>query len=222
VRRTEGSLLTLHDFYAGLARLLRRLITAEGYRYTGVFDVGRAGFSAVRNLPRTGPGLSGWYGRALMGDALMSVPAVALTRPGHVLGFIGDGAAALVPDIVPSLVQQMWSEGRRMHGNTSLFFLANGGHSIIRSYRETRRGAGSDDQMKVLNPLPADEVRTYGPVTVRRRRLTGVPDDLGRELVESETLNLYWVVVAHDSNGDGLSLQAAADWRHRPYGPVSR
>jgi hypothetical protein len=53
------------------------------------------------------------------------------------------------------------------------------------------RGGSDPARMKVLNPLPADEVRTYGPVTVRRRRLTGVPDDLGRELVEPETLNLY-------------------------------
>ena len=62
-------------FFRRLGAVLDQLITTHGYTYTGVYDVGRGGLSAVRNLPRTGPGFSGWYGRALMGDALQAIPA---------------------------------------------------------------------------------------------------------------------------------------------------
>ncbi|GGP90744.1 hypothetical protein GCM10010278_81350 [Streptomyces melanogenes] len=207
-------LLHLADFYGRLGSLLEQLITGRGYRYTGVFDVGRAGFSAVRNLPRTGPGFSGWYGRALMGDALMAVPALALTRPGHLLGFIGDGAAALVPDIVPVLIQQVWAEGCPLRGNISLFFFHNGGHSIIRTYREVRRRAGADAQSAILSLLPQDSEDRYGPLTVRRRTLHSPPTDLADQLQQPSVLNLYSVVVAHDNTGDGLNPSATPDWRN--------
>ncbi|WP_345204647.1 hypothetical protein [Streptomyces lavendulae] len=94
-------------FLQHLNQILEELITTAGYEYTSVIDVGRGGASAIRNLVRTGPGFSGWYGRSLMGDAISAVPALAMSRPGHVLALVGDAAWMLVPDVIPTLVQQM-------------------------------------------------------------------------------------------------------------------
>jgi 3-acetyloctanal synthase len=72
--------MSLNYFFHHLNRTIEDLITRQNYSYIGVFDVGRGGISAVRNLARVRPGFSGWYGRALMGDALMAVPAIAVTE----------------------------------------------------------------------------------------------------------------------------------------------
>lgn len=201
-------------FFHRLAAVLDDLITAHGYTYTGVFDVGRGGLSAIRNLPRTGPGFSGWYGRALMGDALMAVPALALTRQDNVLAFVGDGAAALVPDMVPTLVEHICLDGRRPAGNVSVFRLVDGGHSVIRTYREGRAGAASARQTRVLHLLDDEREQSFGPVTVSRRRLTDVDGDALRDqLTRPSTVNLYDVLLAHNNEGDGLSLLSSLGWQ---------
>ncbi|GAA3155488.1 hypothetical protein GCM10010521_49210 [Streptomyces rameus] len=206
--------MSLNYFYHRLGEVLDGLITADGYTYTGVYDVGRGGLSAVRNLPRTGPGFSGWYGRALMGDALQAVPAIALTRPGNTLAFIGDGAAALVPDILPGLIQQICFHGHRLDGNLSVFQLVDGGHSMIRTYREGRSAAGAGRQTQVLHLLPEDGEETFGPLTVARRRLDDVdPGTLRADLLRRSTLNLYSVPVTHNNEGDGLSLLSQLGWQ---------
>lgn len=107
-------------FFAKLNEVLTSLIVDHGYDYTGFYDVGRGGVSAIRNLPRTRAGFSGWYGRALMGDAFLAIPSVALSNPGNILGFIGDGAANLVPSIIPTLAQQLRYEAGRVEGNVSI------------------------------------------------------------------------------------------------------
>ncbi|MBK3570866.1 hypothetical protein [Streptomyces sp. MBT62] len=201
-------------FFHQLGELLTDLITRHHYTYTGLYDVGRGGISAVRNLPRTGPGFSGWYGRALMGDALQAVPAVALTRDDNVLAFVGDGASALVPDIVPTLVQQAVQYGRRPRGNVSVFRLIDGGHSVIRTYRETRTAVASDRQTQVLHLLQPEGTHDYGPLTVSHRHLTGVPhDELRERLLRRGTVDLYSVELAHNNEGDGMSPAGALGWQ---------
>ncbi len=201
-------------FYRRLGAVLDTLVTDRGYTYTGVFDVGRGGLSAIRNLPRTGPGFSGWYGRALMGDALQAVPAVALTRDDNVLAFIGDGAAALVPDILPSLVQELTVNGHRLAGNLSVFRLIDGGHSVIRTYREGRQAAGASRQTQVLHLLDAEWERVYGELTVSHRHLTDVDAaDLVDRLRKPSTIDLYSVPMAHNNEGDGLSLLSSLGWQ---------
>ncbi|WUH91988.1 hypothetical protein OG900_18975 [Streptomyces sp. NBC_00433] len=206
--------MSANYFFHRLAAVLDDLITRQGYTYTGVYDVGRGGLSAIRNLPRTGPGFSGWYGRALMGDALSAVPALALTREDNVLAFVGDGAAALVPDMVPTLVEHICLDGRRPARNISVFRLVDGGHSVIRTYREGRAGAAAARQTRILHLLDEEREQSFGPVTVNRRRLTGVdPDALRDQLTRPATVNLYSVLLAHNNEGDGLSLLSSLGWQ---------
>ncbi|MBA0053034.1 hypothetical protein E0L36_19790 [Streptomyces sp. AJS327] len=203
-----------NHFFHRLAEVLDDLITTTGYRYTGLYDVGRGAISAVRNLPRTGPGYSGWYGRALMGDALQAVPAVALTREDHVLAFVGDGASSLVPDILPTLVQQSALYGARPRGNLSVFRLVDGGHSVIRTYRETQGGVAADRQTRVPYLLDPDWSRSYGPLPVSHRVLEDVPaGELRERLQQRGAVHLYSVLLAHNNEGDGLSPDGELGWQ---------
>lgn len=203
-------------FFTKLNDVLTNLIVDHGYDYTGFYDVGRGGISAVRNMVRTGPGFSGWYGRALMGDALLAIPSIALSDPGNVLGFIGDGAANLVPSIVPSLAQQLRYESGRLEGNVSIFFLLNGGFSIIRSYRELQHAATADAQMSLLSPVASAWQRTWGEVTVTHERVTTVdPEHLAKRLLEPATVNLFSVYLAHDNEGDDIMPLSRKNWRMR-------
>ncbi|MFF5105966.1 hypothetical protein [Streptomyces sp. NPDC000134] len=205
-------------FFHRLNDIVEHLITSVGYTYTSVVDVGRAGASAVRNLARTGPGFSGWYGRSLMGDALSAVPAIATSRPGNVMAFVGDAAWMLVPDVIPTLVRQLCIDKVRMRGNLSLFRLINGAHSLINTWAETRRHTSPNSNTMVLTLLQEEGERRYGPVTVRHRLIRDIDDlrkaDLPARLRQPETIDVYSVVLAHDNAGDGLSLDTENDWRH--------
>jgi len=206
--------MSANYFLHRLAGVLDELITDQNYTYTGLFDVGRGGISALRNLPRTGPGFSGWYGRALMGDALQAVPAVALTRDDNVLAFVGDGASSLVPDILPALVQQSVLYRRRPARNLSVFRLVDGGHSIIRTYRETRSGATADRQTQVLHLLEPEWQRDYGGLSVTHRHIADVePDELSGQLLRRGAVNLYSVLLSHNNEGDGMSPTGAFGWQ---------
>lgn len=208
--------MTHQYFYSRLADVLDGLIVNHGYTYTGFYDVGRGGIAAIRNLPKTGPGFSGWYGRALMGDALQAVPAIALTTDGNVLAFVGDGAARLVPSILPSLEQQVRYEGARLRGNTTVFYLLNGGFSVIRTYRELQQAANADVQMSLLSPVEPDWEQNWGDVTVRHRRLARFDAaPLTATLTTPATLNLYSVILAHDNEGDNIVPAARKHWRTR-------
>ncbi|OEJ28003.1 hypothetical protein AR457_29580 [Streptomyces agglomeratus] len=201
-------------FFRRLGAVLDTLITDHGYTYTGVFDVGRGGLSAIRNLPRTGPGFSGWYGRSLMGDALQAVPALALSRGDNVLAFVGDGALALVPGIVPTLVQEVCVNGHRLAGNVSVFQLIDGGHSVIRTYREGRRAGEAERQTQVLHLMDDEWERKLGGLTVTHRRLTDVdPVELTDRLLRRSAVDVYSVPLAHNNEGDGLSLLSSLGWQ---------
>jgi hypothetical protein len=202
-------------FFARLNELLEHLIEDMGYTYTGVFDAGRGALSAIRNLARTGPGFSGIYGRSLMGDALMAVPAIALSADRNVLVFVGDGAAALVPDIVPSFIQQVFLENAPFNRNVSIFRLCNGGHSLIRTYRETRRSAPADMQTTLVNRIPEDSSESFGSsLTVNHRRLwTFDSTALRQQLLQPKTLNLYSVLMDHNNDGDGIGAHSAGSWQ---------
>jgi 3-acetyloctanal synthase len=66
--------MSANYFFHRLGGLLEELISQESYTYTGVFDAGRGGMSAMRNLPRTGAGFlrlvrAGADGRRAAGGA---------------------------------------------------------------------------------------------------------------------------------------------------------
>ncbi|WP_159399470.1 hypothetical protein [Streptomyces alboflavus] len=212
--------MTMGFFFHHLNNTIERLITSEGYTYTSMIDVGRGGASAVRNLARTGPGFSGWYGRSLMGDALSALPAIATSRAGHVLAFTGDAAWMLVPDVIPTLVQQICLDHVPMRGNLSIFRLINGAHSLVNTWAETRRHTAPNSNTMVLNFIAPPSEHSYGPVTVRHHVIRGPDDlhtaDLDTRLLQPEMIDVYSVVLAHDNAWDGLSLHGENDWRSLP------
>jgi thiamine pyrophosphate-dependent acetolactate synthase large subunit-like protein len=206
--------MTVNYFIRKLRAVVDGLIRQEDYRYTGVYDIGRAGLAAVNGLPRTGPGVSGWFGRGLMGDGLMSLPGVLTRREGNVLSFTGDGTAAMVPDILPALVQQVVADRSAFTGNLSVFTFINGSHSVIRSFRENLEPSAVSGQTGVLSFTPEDYQRQCGPLAIRHRRVLRFEDvPFADQLTERDTINLYSVITGHNNEGDGLGPLAATSWQ---------
>lgn len=212
--------MSLNYFFRRLRGVLDGLIRQENYRYVGVYDAGRAGLSAVTSLPRTGPGVSSWFGRALMGDSLMALPGILMRRDTNVISFTGDGAAAMTPDIVPALVQQITADHSSFRHNLSIFRFVNGSHSVIRTYRESVQPSAVSDQTGVLSFTPEDYQHQFGSLTVRHRcvlRFDDVP--FAAQLSEPETINLYSVITGHNNEGDGLSQSSSLGWQRDELSP---
>ncbi|AMP39864.1 decarboxylase [Ralstonia solanacearum] len=208
--------MTTNYFFRRLGALVRDLIEQEDYRYIGVYDVGRCGVSAVRNVPRTGPGFSGWYGRALMGDALIALPYIAITGSQNVLAFVGDGARALVPDIEARLVAGLAQDPLGARKNVTLFYLTNGVLSLIQTYLDKRYAHNGAVQVAVPSLRSAPPPEPVGSVSLRRERLSGFDEEaLRAALTEPGRLNIFDVLLAHNSEGDGLSLVSETTWNRR-------
>lgn len=201
------------SFFAELGALFGDLI-GEGLDYTGVYEVGRCGISAIRSVPRTRAGFSGWYGRAAMGDAIQAVPSLAHTGDRPVVAFVGDGAAQIGPDIVPSMVEHAAHVGHPPRASSTVFQLLDGGHSLIRSYEEGRLGRAGGRQTVLADLIPPENDQTWAGLRVRHRVLRTVDSDAVREAVgEPGALTFFSVPLAHVSSGDGLSLLDPGDWR---------
>ncbi|WP_431771340.1 hypothetical protein [Streptomyces cucumeris] len=212
--------MTTNYFFRRLRGVLDGIIREHDYRYVGVYDIGRAGLSAVNSLPRTGPCVSGWYGRGLMGDGLMALPGILTRREENVISFTGDGAAAMTPDIVPTLVQQIAVDREPFRRNLSIFRFVNGSHSVIRTYRESVKPSAVSGQTGVLTFTPEDYERRYGGLTVRHRRIAGFDDvPFAEQLREPGTINLYSVLVGHNNEGDGLSRFSSLGWQRDELSP---
>lgn len=208
--------MTANYFFHRLGALVRELIEQEDYRYIGVYDVGRCGISAVRNVPRTGPGFSGWYGRALMGDALAALPYIAVTGAQNVLAFVGDGARALVPDIEARLAAGLAQDPLGARKNVTLFYLTNGVLSLIQTYLDKRYAHNGAVQVAVpsLRGVPPHE--RIGSISLHRERLSDFDKDaLHAALTEPGRLNMFDVLLAHNSEGDGLSLVSETTWNRQ-------
>ena len=119
-----------------------------------------------------------------------------------------------MPDIVPTLVQQVCLNGLPLSANLSIFRLIDGGHSVIRSYREGRNATAAGRQTQVLHLLDDEWERTFGSLAVAHRHLHDVdPDALRDQLRQRGTVNLYSVLLAHNNEGDGLSLLSSLGWQ---------
>ena len=183
--------------------------------------MGRGGLTAACAMPRTGPGFSGWFGRALMGDALQALPALAATRDGNILAFVGDGAWGLVPDIIPTLVQQL-EAGATPRGNVTVFRLVNGSHSVIRTYRETYRPAAVGAQTEVPSLLEAPWQRECGETLVTHHRIDRFDADaLRKQLLRPGTVDLYTVRLGHNNEAAGLSPFSALGWQRDELAPAA-
>lgn len=213
VDRIETVPMTVNYFFYRLALLVENLIVHEGYRYTGVYDVGRSGLSAVRNIPRTDPGFSGWYGRALMGDALMALPYIALNSPHHLLVFVGDGAQAVVPDVEAQLASLLVDDRLIGAKNVSVFYMINGVHSIIQSYLDFRYARHGGKQVTVHARTLHEGVERRGPLTICRQVLQNFDHKfLYEAMTEPGRLNFFNVLLVHNSSGDGMSLASETTW----------
>ncbi|WP_217496099.1 hypothetical protein [Brenneria rubrifaciens] len=211
--------MTPNYFFHQLNLLLTDLIQRQGYRYTGVYDVGRCSLSAIRNVARTDPGFSGWYGRALMGDGLMSLPYIALNNERNVLAFIGDGARALVPDIEQRLILSSAKGVVDRGGNITVLYLTNGGLSMIQSYLDKRCTPNGYKQVDVpmagWETKPSDSV--INGVSVHRRLLRQFCPAQWREaLIAPDRINFFDVWLGHNSEGDGLGLISEDFWSRLP------
>lgn len=208
--------MTVNHFFHRLGGLVRELIEQQGYRYTGIYDVGRCGISAVRNIPRTDPGFSGWYGRALMGDGLMALPYVAISGPQNVLAFIGDGARALVPDIEARLAAGLAQDPAGASKNVTLFYLTNGVLSLIQTYLDKRYAHNGARQVAVASRSSAVAVEQVGPITLRREHLCRFDEaEMRSALTSPGQINIFDVMLAHNSEGDGLSLVSETTWNRQ-------
>jgi thiamine pyrophosphate-dependent acetolactate synthase large subunit-like protein len=213
VDRIPTSPMTPNYFFQCLGALVTAQIEQQDYRYLGVYDVGRGGISAVRNVPRTGPGFSGWYGRALMGDALTALPYLAATSRQNVLAFVGDGARALVPSIEHRLPGCLASNPHGSQLNVTLFYLNNGVLSLIQTYLDKRYSLNGKEQVTLL-PVPRDgRTTTEDGITVERQTLaTFDAGVIRRALTARGRITIFEVALTHNSDGDGLSLLSESAW----------
>lgn len=200
-------------FFHRLGALLRELIEEQGYRYTGVYDVGRCSLSALRNLPRTDEGFSGWYGRALMGDALMALPYLALKGEHNLLAFIGDGARALVPSVEQRLILAALQGAAGRGRNVTVFYLTNGVLSMIQTYLDKRYALHGACQVNVPVPEPLEQEARCGGIRVYHGCLRSFcPATLRAVLTAPAQVNFLDVWLGHNSEGDGLSLVSESGW----------
>jgi 3-acetyloctanal synthase len=209
-----GKPMTPNYFFGALGQLLSRMVEQEGYDFTSLYDVGRCGISAIRNLPKTRPGFSGWYGRALMGDAYMATLAMAQTCPTDVLTFVGDGARALVPDILPSLLENALANGARRNRSLTIFVLCNSGLSAINSYQERILFNRTSRQMRILNLTSAESDRDLCGYRVVVRNIDEFdPEQMRQALLSRGRINLFNVNLAHNNEGDGMSVAHVKGWQ---------
>ncbi|KZL24642.1 thiamine pyrophosphate-dependent enzyme [Pseudovibrio sp. WM33] len=206
--------MTPNFFFGALGQLLTEMIEAEGYDFTSLFDVGRCGVSAIRNLPKTRAGFSGWYGRALMGDAHLATLALAETCPTDLLSFIGDGAFALVPDILPSLLENALSNGARRNRSVTTFVLCNSGLSAINSYQERILFNRTSRQMRILNLSPEESAGNLCGYEVVKRTINVFDKaEIRKALKMRGRINIFHVNLAHNNEGDGMSLAHVRGWQ---------
>ncbi|MGF1724747.1 hypothetical protein [Photobacterium nomapromontoriensis] len=213
-------------FYAHLSELLHDRIQHHDYQYIGVYDVGRCGVSAIRNLPKTGLGFSGWYGRALMGDALMALPYLARTASQNILAFVGDGARDLVPNIERQIEQAFLHNPHRDKINITVFYLCNGVLSMIQSYIDKRSATNNIKQVALLSrdekqkgatssPTAASSPNLSPSLLVNKDRWSVFDANRCLQLLDTpKKINFIDVVLSHNSDGDGLSLLSETAW-HR-------
>lgn len=207
--------MTTNYFHSQLRQVLQKQIIHHNYRYLGIYDVGRFGVSAIRDLPRTGKGFSGWYGRALMGDAYLAALSLAQSVQSNLLAFVGDGAKYMVGSVEPFLMEYL-SNGGRIEQNITFFFGFNGTTSLIESYQNRARFERSSRQLKIMNPLASDREYEFENVRVRHLTLRRFDQSLLNSLLSSKaSVNFIDVILSHNSEASGISTMSYDEWQTR-------
>lgn len=203
-------------FFRRLNQVVEDLIVNHGYDYTGVYDVGRNGVSGYRNVARTRQGFSGWYGRALMGDALLSINTLAVSSPTNLIAFIGDGARNVVPDIRASMVENITHMCRpgEFQKNVTVFYMINGLVALINTYQERMMSHRARRQMRCVSLLDSEIKTKVGDLVIQQKILYDFDEDLVRgSLLAPGQLNFFSVVTNHNNTGDGMSLLTVDNWQ---------
>ncbi|AVJ19738.1 biosynthesis protein PigD [Serratia sp. JUb9] len=209
--------MSANYFFCQLNRVIEQLIETENFDFTGIYDVGRCGISAARNVAKTRRGFSGWYGRALMGDALLATGYLAYTSPGHVVAFIGDGARGIVPDILPAFIDNILTHPQLLDKSISVFYFCNGGLSVINTYQERILFNRTSRQMRLVNVDQPEFTQTVNNFQIQSKTLTHFDEEAIRQaLTARRRLNLFSVVLGHNNEGDGISLATAKGWQRDP------
>ena len=219
VSRLPSAPMSPNYFFRQLGELVERMVTEDGYGYTGVYDVGRCSVSATRAVPRTRRGWSGWYGRALMGDAPAALSTLAITEPGDVVAFVGDGGRSIIADPLPALLENALTYPARVDKNITVFYFSNGTYSGIRTYRERLASRWGGRQMRTLDLLEPDGERRFGPLLVVRRTLATFDASALREaMLARGRLNVFTVLLGHNNDDDGFSF-VTAGWQREALTP---
>ncbi|CAI1773979.1 MULTISPECIES: biosynthesis protein PigD [Serratia] len=209
--------MSANYFFCQLNQVIENLIETENFDFTGVYDVGRCGISAVRNVAKTRRGFSGWYGRALMGDALLATSYLAYTSPSHVVAFIGDGAKGIVPDILPAFIDNILTHPQLLNKSITVFYFCNGGLSVINTYQERILFNRTSRQMRLVNVDQPEFEQRINNFHIQGKTLTHFDEDAIRQaLTTPKRLNLFSVVLGHNNEGDGISLATAKGWQRDP------
>ncbi|MBU2515295.1 hypothetical protein KJ966_28595 [bacterium] len=194
-------------FFTQLNTTIEQLIQNDSYTYTGVYDVGRSSISAFRNVSRTGPGFSGWYGRALMGDALLAVNSLAVTSNDNILAFIGDGAKKMIPDIKANMIENIIHQRKNLDINISIFYLVNGLFSLISTFQESFLFNRGRRQMKCLSLLEPVGTFTLDNIQINQHIIEKYDHSLfDAALRKKGEINIFYILLSHSNSGDGLSL----------------
>jgi len=200
-------------FFNKLDRDIVNLLN-DGYSYRGVYDVGRGGISAVRNTTRVKKGFSGWYGRALMGDALLAIPYISLAENENILAFIGDGARKIIPNAEEHIIERTLRNSSKFENNISVFFLLNGCLSLIQTYYDKWFVANDGGQSKVYNFNIEESSEEINGIQINRFVVNEYcPEQMRNALTKKRTINFFYVYISHDSYGDGVSLISETTWR---------
>lgn len=211
--RIPGVPMSPNYFFARLGELFGELV-AGGFRYTGLYDVGRCSVSAARALPRTDPGYAGWYGRALMGDAPASVPVVASSETIPVIAFVGDGGRSIVADPLPALLDNALTFPERFADRSVvLFYFSNGVYSGIRTYRERLSSRWGGRQTRNIELVDGEGDLQVGPIRLTRKRLVSFEANALREMLLSRgCVHVVTVVLGHNNQDEGFTF-VNGGWR---------
>jgi len=209
--------MTPNYFYFQLNQILERKIQTEEYQYIGMYDVGHCGTLGTRNLSRTTPSYSGWYGRALMGDVLQATGMLAFTAHTNVLAFIGDGAKNITPDILPSLLENIQNSGNSINHNVTIFFFYNSALSIINSYQERIMFKPGGRQMEVCNHPDFSDMsewsRSVNGVEINKIVLPEFDEQRISAILDKKP-SVNFVHVPLTNNNDGISIMDVELWQY--------
>lgn len=217
VSKLASTPMSPNYFFSEFNQVVEKLIINQNYDYTGIYDVGRCGISAIRNVATTRRGFSGWYGRALMGDALLSSIFLAHTCPTNIIAFIGDGAKGMVPDIYPSFIENLLTHPENLNKNITIMFFCNGGLSVINTYQERILMNRTSKQMRLINLHQSEWQDSVNNFDVVSKTITKFDEkEMELALTAPRRLNLFSVIVNHNNEGDGITLATAKGWQRDP------